>query len=128
MLMEEMNNIRPKKASFVKNNPNTKSKRDISGYYHDLEEPFNPVRGEMALWRSVITQALMDAASNSRKSETQYHKREALKWLLTESDDFAAVCEHAGLDQHYVRRMAKAALSRGCRWRAESAPKSGATT
>lgn len=77
-------------------------------------------RGERALWRAVITQALMDAASNSRKAEARYHKHEALHWLSGRSEDFATVCQNAGLEPDYVRRMARRALASGCKWRAEA--------
>lgn len=72
---------------------------------------------EPGLWRAVITQALMDAASNSRKSEAKRSRREALHWLLGDTPDFEAVCDNAGLDPDYVRSRARAALQRGFTWR-----------
>ena len=72
---------------------------------------------EPGLWRAVITQALMDAASRSRKSEAQRYRSDALSWLLSDTDDFAAVCDNAGLDPDYVRSRAKTALARNCEWR-----------
>ena len=75
---------------------------------------------EPGLWRAVITQALMDAASNSRKSEARRTRADALNWLLSNSRDFEAVCDHAGFDPGYVRRRAKEALARGCEWRLPS--------
>ena len=74
--------------------------------------------GEQAVWKAVITQALMDAASNSHKSEAKKAKREALEWLQGDSDDFHTVCEHAGLEPSFVIRRVQAALARGCQWRA----------
>ncbi len=72
---------------------------------------------EPGLWRAVITQALMDAASQSRKSEAKQSRTAALKWLLTDSADFEYVCDNAGFEPSYVRRRAKEALERGCQWR-----------
>lgn len=72
---------------------------------------------EPGLWRAVITQALMDAASHSRKSEIRRSRDDALQWLLNHSRDFESVCDNAGLDPDYVRRRAKEALARGCTWR-----------
>lgn len=72
---------------------------------------------EPGLWCAVITQALMDAASRSRKSEARRTRNDALNWLLTHSPDFEAVCDNAGLDPDYVRTRAKLALSRGFAWR-----------
>ena len=72
---------------------------------------------EPSLWKAVITQALMDAASNSGKSEAGRYKREALAWLLDETSDFENVCDNAGLDPDYVRSRVRQALARDCRWR-----------
>lgn len=72
---------------------------------------------EPGLWRAVITQALMDASSNSRKSESRRTREDALKWLLSNSSDFEAVCDNAGFDPGYIRRRAKEALARDCSWR-----------
>ena len=75
---------------------------------------------EPGLWRAVITQALMDAASQSHKSESKRSREDARKWLLSESHDFEAVCDNAGFDPGYVRRRAKEALQRNCEWRLPS--------
>ena len=72
---------------------------------------------EPGLWRAVITQALMDAASQSLKPDIQRARREALHWLLSSSSDFETVCDHAGMDPSYVRLKARQALARGCEWR-----------
>lgn len=72
---------------------------------------------EPGLWRAVITQALMDAASQSRKSEAKRLRSDALNWLLSDTDDFTAVCDNAGLDPDYVRSRARTALTRNCQWR-----------
>lgn len=69
------------------------------------------------MWRAVITQALMDAASNSRKSEARRSREAALQWLLGDTVDFSIVCDHAGLDPDYVRTRARQALARGFAWR-----------
>ena len=72
---------------------------------------------EPGLWRAVITQALMDAANRSHKSEAKRARHDALHWLLNPTYDFEAVCDNAGLDADYVRTRAKQALARGCEWR-----------
>ncbi len=72
---------------------------------------------EPGLWRAVITQALMDAASNSRKSEAKRSRNDALAWLLSDTSDFEAVCDNAGLDPDYVRSRARQALNRNFEWR-----------
>lgn len=72
---------------------------------------------EPGLWRAVITQALMDAASRSRKSEARRSREDAIRWLMSDTSDFEAVCDHAGLDPDYVRSRAVQALKRRCEWR-----------
>lgn len=78
--------------------------------------------GERALWAAVITQALMDAASHSKKPEAIKAKEEAIQWLKGDSTTFFEVCEMAGYDPGYVRMMSGQALARQCRWR--NTPKS----
>lgn len=72
---------------------------------------------EPGLWRAVITQALMDAATGSNKAEARRIRADAISWLLSPSDDFDAVCDNAGLDPDYVRSKAAAAVERNCTWR-----------
>jgi hypothetical protein len=75
---------------------------------------------EPGLWRAVITQALMDAASQSSKSDARRTRQAALDWLLNNTLDFVMVCDHAGFDPDYVRTRAKQALRRNCEWRLPS--------
>ena len=84
---------------------------------HVGHEPVNFADHEPGLWKAVITQALMDAASQSKKAEAKRSKREALEWLSGSSSDFETVCDHAGLDPAYVRKQIAGALARNCTWR-----------
>jgi hypothetical protein len=79
---------------------------------------YNMVQCEQAMWRAVIVQSLMDAASTSTKAEPEVWRREALVWLRGNSSDFYTVCYYAGLDPDFVREMAATALKNGCMWRA----------
>lgn len=83
---------------------------DVGGY--------NPVQHEQAMWRAVIVQSLMDAASTSKKPELLVWKREAEVWLRGNTSDFYTVCYYAGLEPDFVREMAATALKNGCVWRA----------
>jgi len=87
---------------------------DNSEIYFDDDSTTN---SEVSLWRAVITQALMDAKSNSKKNSFIKAKKEAISWLLGGSDDFILVCELADLDSKYVMNNAKKAIDRGCVWR-----------
>lgn len=85
-----------------------------------LEKACNNARGETALWVAVITQAMMDALSRCKKSESVYHKYEAISWLTGNSKDFNDVCLCAGLNPDYVRRKAKKVIAAPVPWRAEA--------
>jgi hypothetical protein len=85
--------------------------------WSDDEDKIAPVRGDRALWRAVILQALEDAASQSKKVSEQYYKTEAIHWLEGRSEDFVTVCDLAGFAYKDVRAAAKRALLNGCKWR-----------
>lgn len=87
------------------------------GTQYPQSTPHSFADHEQGLWRAVITQALMDAANNSKKPEAKQAKKEALTWLQGDSDDFFYVCDQANLPASYVREKAAQALKRGCSWR-----------
>ena len=95
-------------------------RRNKHDYQYWLAEPYNAVRGETALWVAVITQAMMDALSNSRNPETIACKQAAIAWLTGNSRDFHTVCHYAGMDPDYVRKKAKRSLANPTSWRAEA--------
>lgn len=91
--------------------------RNAGFYMESGFEPTNFADHEPGLWKAVITQALMDASSQSQKAEAKRSKREALEWLNGTSKDFEVVCDHAGLDPSYVRMQIAGALCRNFSWR-----------
>lgn len=110
----------------IKNGPHSVGGRvpNSNASNQDMDsETFDPVRAETALWRAVITQALMDAGSESRKPEAAQEKRQAIRWLLGNSEDFITVCLNADLDPSHIRSKALAAIERGCVWRQGMAEK-----
>ncbi|MDE3016957.1 MAG: hypothetical protein KGI29_08590 [Pseudomonadota bacterium] len=102
-------------SSPIKNTSRSRHRRPVEW----PNDPYNHARGETALWAAVITQAMMDALSRAVTAEVKYFKHEATVWLTGNSRDFRTVCECAGFDPGYVRRMAKRALSSPRQWRAE---------
>ena len=80
-------------------------------------DPSDTKKGEKAMWRGVITQALMDAGSNSKKPQMKYNRAQAIAWLSSMGEDFITVCSLADMDPIYVRRKAKEAIARGCIWK-----------
>lgn len=73
--------------------------------------------GEQALWRAVITQALMDAGSKSTKREAKFHRAQAIAWFSKRNPDFQLVCALAGLEVDYVFEKAHKAIRQDCKWR-----------
>lgn len=93
---------------------------DIIGRDDDIDqksEMSENINATKAMWRAVITQALMDASSKSKKRENLKAKREAKEWLLGESEDFLCVCCLADMKPEYVKKKIRLALARGCIWR-----------
>ncbi len=96
-----------------------------NSHYDDIDclegiinsENNSSIKGDISLWRAVITQALMDAGSNSKKMEMRKAKAEAISWLSGSCDDFETVCSYAHLNPDYVKTKAKYAIARGCVWR-----------
>lgn len=99
---------------------NTRKSRSKTSSVSWLEEAYDTAQGETALWVAVITQAMMDALSKCKKSDSQFQKSEAKHWLTSSSKDFIDVCIAAGLNPDYVRRKAKKALTSPSPWRAEA--------
>lgn len=82
-----------------------------------LLEDNDCVTPEVALWRAVITQQLVDAGSNSKIRYAKYRKAQAIAWLAGTSQSFLEVCALADLDPDYVRKRSRLALKRNCIWR-----------
>ena len=73
-----------------------------------------------ALWRAVITQALMDASNLSKKPFNKMERMRARAWLEGDTEDFFAVCSLADMDPAYVKTKAAEAMARNCVWRNDS--------
>lgn len=59
-------------------------------------------KGEIALWKAVILQALVDLQSNSKKKIANTYRIKALMWFNLKNEDFITTCNYAGLDPKYV--------------------------
>ncbi|MDD2839887.1 MAG: hypothetical protein PHY80_02030 [Rickettsiales bacterium] len=64
-------------------------------------------RGEIALWKAVILQGLIDLQSNSKKKIANTYRIKALMWFNLKNEEFLQVCNWAGLDPTYVYQKAK---------------------
>lgn len=106
----------------IQNSDNTRIPSSISSTNYNsqkstspLDEDYSPgaeqTPPERSLWRSVISQALSDATTNSRKADMRYYRQKAIEWLLGSDDDFIMVCNLAELEPEYVRQKALAAIA-----------------
>lgn len=64
-------------------------------------------KGEIALWKAVILQALVDLQSNSKKKIANTYRVKALMWFNLKNEEFITVCNYAGLDPKYVYEKAQ---------------------
>ena len=92
---------------------------DVASGKFEIPEnnPDDPTKGENALWRAVITQALMDAGSHSQKNNMRLERAQAISWISGTSTDFYDVCAMADMNPDYVKRKSKEAIKRECKWR-----------
>ena len=80
------------------------------------------------LWGAVIERALLDAQWNPANSEDNSRcsgipraqmlnaRGDALRWLRGNTEDFKTVCEAAGLNPGYVKRLAAEHLGEDLIW------------
>jgi len=81
---------------------------DIS-YQHALYQ-HSP---EVALFRGVILQAVLDSRNHSKRTEDTVAKRNAIKWFNVESKDFLIVCDYAEREpNNTVKEFAKSLFRR----------------
>jgi hypothetical protein len=84
------------------NNPSAHATNYNSQHEHDLEPGERLVRGERALWRSVLIQALQDAIRERGNRYVMHDRTTSRIWLRLNNPDFRTVCEYAGYDPHTI--------------------------
>lgn len=75
---------------------------------------------EIALWRAVILQAVLDASTRSKKPEMKRIKAKAIEWIDSSNPDFLQVCEFANYSHEYVLKKAKHAILNDQEWKRNS--------
>ena len=72
-----------------------------------------------SLWKAVITQALIDPSSNSKKKFSRKNKLEAIRWLTSKDEEVGLkkVCQLADINYKNISCKIKNALLKGCKWR-----------
>ncbi len=109
-LMFEENNFNDiKQQQNISKINNTTTTNNISNN-DNLEDEFDYrysndnlyFKSEIALWKAVILQALVDLQSNSKKKIANTYRVKALMWFNLKNEEFLTVCNYAGLDPKYV--------------------------
>ena len=57
---------------------------------------------ELRLFRSIITQAIDDAMYNGLDKYKIIDKREAISWLISNTNDFQMICNYADINSEYA--------------------------
>lgn len=64
------------------------------------------------LWKAVISQAITDAVSNCKKTESIVEKHRAIFWLSNFSQDFMCTCIFADYDPVYIQNKVQLILAK----------------
>ncbi|MDN5248292.1 MAG: hypothetical protein QWI36_04115 [Wolbachia endosymbiont of Tyrophagus putrescentiae] len=78
--------------------------------HYELNSVSDEIQKYHLLWKSVISQAIADATSNGKKTESIVAKRKAISWLSDHNQDFVYVCILANYDSVYAHNKILPAL------------------
>ena len=85
-------------------NPSTQNEEDFNYKYSNDNLYY---KSEIALWKAVILQALVDLQTTSKKKIATTYRVKALMWFNLKNEEFLTVCNYAGLDPKYVYQKAQ---------------------
>ena len=71
--------------------------------------------GEIALWQSVIMQAVLDATATPKDIKTKIDKAKTIAWFSLNNEDFILVCSLSELNPHFVISGLKKVLKKNKR-------------
>lgn len=77
----------------------------------------NILTPEVALWRAVILQSILDRLTQSKRGSDIRARKNAKNWMNIKNEDFLAVCAFAQLEPDFVLRKASVALVDQSKWR-----------
>lgn len=95
--ISKINNTTTTTTNNISNNDNLEDEFD---YRYSNDNLY--FKSEIALWKAVILQALVDLQSNSKKKIANTYRVKALMWFNLKNEEFLTVCNYAGLDPKYV--------------------------
>lgn len=80
--------------------------------HYEVNSTLDKIQKYDFLWKSVLSQAVIDAVSNCKKTESIVEKHRAIAWLSDLNQDFIDVCRLANYDPKYVQRKVQPTLMR----------------
>lgn len=79
----------------------------------------NKINSEIALWKAVIMQSVLDLMSTSKRTEEVLAKKTAKSWLDKNNSNFLTVCQLADLEPGWVLKKIDFAIQNPRMWRRE---------
>ena len=79
----------------------------------------NKINAEIALWKAVIMQSVLDLMSTSKRTEVFLAKKSAGTWLDKRNVNFVTVCNYANLEPDWVLKKIDFAIKNPRMWRRE---------
>jgi hypothetical protein len=73
----------------------------------EIEEIEEIYGHEVAMWRKVVLQTLVDYLSTAINSASRFNQYHAEKWFLYDEKDFFLVCDLANLNADRLRQMVR---------------------
>ncbi|OCA06883.1 hypothetical protein [Wolbachia endosymbiont of Trichogramma pretiosum] len=81
-------------------------------HHHEANSTLDDIKRYCILWQSVISQAMLDEASNCKKTESLVEKRKAISWPSDSSQDFVETCILADCNTLYVKNKIQPILKK----------------
>lgn len=83
-------------------------------YYDYSQNDYNNIAGEVALWRGVLLQQLINLRIQSENKKYNKRKREALKWFILKEnqEDVKQVCDFSKYNYRQVLNVVKISVEK----------------
>ena len=95
-------------------NPSINKSKTLLSYSSSI---FCDTRGEVSLWRAVITQAIIDSVNTSKRGDRKKAKESALNWFDMANENFLLVCKFAEMCPDEVIVKSLAAIKSCNKWK-----------
>lgn len=69
---------------------------------YEFQNKLDHTDGKIALWQSVIMQAILDISANPKKLRDKVERQKTISWFSESNEDFITVCTLAYLSPKFV--------------------------